>query len=652
MSLKRLVAPAVVTALLGGTLTALTAPAAAEPSWTAPDRAPGERVDLEGNGAGWIWNSSGSVRRDPSGTWSVGNDHFWRPGVTTAIDAYGNEAGVGLEDTGHCEMDYGGNLGREDENFTITVGYRRVGGSWRTQTLPGSWDACPGLSLKVAMDDAGTATVVWPGDGQLLTSRRVGAGRWTDPQPLGPVVSEYGTTPELDLATDGDGRAVAVWETPGGDLVQAVRSGAGRWSAPRVLDADVPGSLLELRLVGGAPEPVVATWVERDTVDNSSRLRAAFRGVDGRWRRPGTVAAAPGWIGRVSSTVHAKAATVAWFKGTDTRGGSVRAASGRLKGWSDPVVLGARLPRGTAPSVAASQLGTVVAWTAGDAESSWTMTALRRAGETGWSRRRLGAPVPLQADDLRNWQGAHDGAPRSIAYRPNQLTVLYTRHGASFSEFVDDTTPPRVRLRSRLRYLDPPWLPLRWKGLDDLTGARNFDVRVRTAGIRGRLSGWDRWKTRVSVGRARHRVHPGGTYCFSARARDRAGNRGRWSPMRCTSVPADDRALRASAGWRRVENRAAYRGTLTVAGRRGQRLRLDGVVARRLSLVVHTCPRCGTVRVRHGGRDLGVVDLRGPVHPERVIPLRRLGRVRKAPVVIRVTSQGKPVKIDGIIAQR
>jgi hypothetical protein len=40
----------------------------------------------------------------------------------------------------------------------------------------------------------------------------------------------------------------------------------------------------------------------------------------------------------------------------------------------------------------------------------------------------------------------------------------------------------------------------------------------------------------------------GYTYCFSARARDHAGNTSAWSAARCTTVPSDDRVLTPSGG--------------------------------------------------------------------------------------------------------
>jgi len=41
----------------------------------------------------------------------------------------------------------------------------------------------------------------------------------------------------------------------------------------------------------------------------------------------------------------------------------------------------------------------------------------------------------------------------------------------------------------------------------------------------------------------------GSQYCFSVRARDRAGNVGPWGAERCTSMALDDRSLSASSGW-------------------------------------------------------------------------------------------------------
>jgi hypothetical protein len=57
----------------------------------------------------------------------------------------------------------------------------------------------------------------------------------------------------------------------------------------------------------------------------------------------------------------------------------------------------------------------------------------------------------------------------------------------------------------------------------------------------------------------------GHEYCFSVRARDRAGNLSAWSAERCTAVPLDDRDLaRTTGGWTSSTASTAFAGTLVV----------------------------------------------------------------------------------------
>lgn len=191
-----------------------------------------------------------------------------------------------------------------------------------------------------------------------------------------------------------------------------------------------------------------------------------------------------------------------------------------------------------------------------------------------------------------------------------------------------------------------------WDATDELARPDTYDVRFRTAGRGGKLGRWHRWLTDTErVDRTFH-ARPGRTYCLAARSHDRVGNVGRWSPGRCTTTPLDDRAFAANSHrWDRVHSRSAYRDTLTVADRRGQTLRLDGVRATAVRLLVRTCPGCGEVVVGHRGKRIGVVDTGSSRARNRVILVRAYDRPRTGALVIR-TPGDRRVRIDGVIATR
>ncbi|MEP6762214.1 MAG: hypothetical protein ABJA93_12730, partial [Sporichthyaceae bacterium] len=74
----------------------------------------------------------------------------------------------------------------------------------------------------------------------------------------------------------------------------------------------------------------------------------------------------------------------------------------------------------------------------------------------------------------------------------------------------------------------------------------------------------------------------GYTYCFSVRARDRAGNVTQWSVPLCTAKMYDDRALSASGIWTRATGRSGfYQGSYSKSTRRYATLRMTGTRGRR-----------------------------------------------------------------------
>lgn len=73
-----------------------------------------------------------------------------------------------------------------------------------------------------------------------------------------------------------------------------------------------------------------------------------------------------------------------------------------------------------------------------------------------------------------------------------------------------------------------------WSGADAGSGVKNYDVAYKI----GRRGSWKRWKSGVTVLRARFTAKTGKTYFFRARARDKVGHIGAWSRLRRTIVTA------------------------------------------------------------------------------------------------------------------
>jgi len=188
-----------------------------------------------------------------------------------------------------------------------------------------------------------------------------------------------------------------------------------------------------------------------------------------------------------------------------------------------------------------------------------------------------------------------------------------------------------------------------WTATDDESGIASYDVRYRRTGWHSPSRPPRSWRLATTATKATFRGAPGSTYCFSTRARDRAGNRSPWSRQRCTALPLDDRALAARGAWRRTDVLGAYLDTVSTSRANGATLVRLGVRARRLSLIATRCPRCGTVSVYWNGSLLRTVRLDANLRRTRqVVRVAAFNNVERGSVLIRVASRGKPVAVDGL----
>jgi hypothetical protein len=113
---------------------------------------------------------------------------------------------------------------------------------------------------------------------------------------------------------------------------------------------------------------------------------------------------------------------------------------------------------------------------------------------------------------------------------------------------------------------------------------------------------------------------PGDRYCLSARARSPStGLVSPWSSMACTQIPLDDRALvRRTTGWTSLTGSAFYASTAARTSRSGAVLRLSGISAHRIAVIVETCPSCGSIGVYAHGKLQHVVSTRSATTRYRV----------------------------------
>jgi hypothetical protein len=140
----------------------------------------------------------------------------------------------------------------------------------------------------------------------------------------------------------------------------------------------------------------------------------------------------------------------------------------------------------------------------------------------------------------------------------------------------------------------------------------------------------------------------GRDYCFSARARDALGNTSGWTRARCTALPLDDRSLTRSCGWRVGTSSRDYAGTWARASNRGAQLTISGAQVRRIALVVLECPFCGSIAIYIGGSYWKTVNTHATTATYKLILLEGVTNLRSVTIVLKITSNGKPVTIDGL----
>lgn len=204
---------------------------------------------------------------------------------------------------------------------------------------------------------------------------------------------------------------------------------------------------------------------------------------------------------------------------------------------------------------------------------------------------------------------------------------------------MDSPLDPFVRAKS---------FQVSWSATDDKSGVASYDVAYREA-YDSALGELIAWLTDTSVTSATFVGKPGFSYCFSARATDGAGNSSDYTEERCTAVPLDDVQLRKSADWTRSTGSGYYLKTFTAGKERGAALSLASVTSDRLALVATRCPGCGTVKVFLGQTQLKKVSLNATrVMKKQLIPIKTFGSTATGKVKIVISSDGKPVKIEGL----
>ena len=305
--------------------------------------------------------------------------------------------------------------------------------------------------------------------------------------------------------------------------------------------------------------------------------------------------------------------------------------------------------------------------------------ALRTAGAPRISSYELTHPVHLRLRPLDGTLLQPAGSPSAYVVtagvaRPTALKVAAgTQADSTLPITVDQaaidnagvagpwthlaSTPAAVSLTAPTGVVTMPGqLWISWGRPVASSAVTSYQVRIRTATPTRAFTSWTvptAW-TAVTGTRVLAAISPGATECFSVRAKNRAGQVGPWSPVRCTSRPLDDRqASSLSRGWRVATSRSLYLGREVGMWLRGATWRLDGVTVARVGVVATTCPTCGSVRISLGARVLGTISLTTrTVVFQNVLTLPAFPTASGPLTLTVISPNGRYVWIDGVLASR
>lgn len=420
----------------------LADPAAAQDRWTAPQRLANDQaaiVNVTSSGSGDIFstyyaNGIFDVSRRPGGKWVRGRDPVGGDprvvGKGVVVDDDGNVT-VAYPVDGYCPDGGDHEWGEESDDFHIEGGFRPFRkDDWRRFRLPGEWDGCTQSVPALAVDARGTVTAVWSAEGSLYVAQRRLGQRWSKPVVIGRCP---GT--EFDVVATGR-KVTAVWAA--GSIRSVTSRTFGRWGTGRKV-AEIPGRGSpnrgeHLSVVGTGRGSLLAAWSDFTLRDREFYSRVRFASADrrGRWRAPRTVqriSVIPLRVQAVVTAAHGNRAVLAWHvkEPYADEGGPLRVQVRTRGGWSSPKLLDRRADLVGNNGVAATDDGTALVWTGGDAGNYFPLARTRR-----W-RGKWGATQLLTSQGPADEDLAADRVPWVVTWKPNVFTAAFPRGRETWS---------------------------------------------------------------------------------------------------------------------------------------------------------------------------------------------------------------------------
>jgi subtilisin family serine protease len=261
------------------------------------------------------------------------------------------------------------------------------------------------------------------------------------------------------------------------------------------------------------------------------------------------------------------------------------------------------------------------------------------------------AGLALAAQPLASPVEVEQALMRSATPLPGYVSYGRVNAPALLSELggITPVAPASTSIDPERQFQGAPTFAVAWSA----PAAVSYDVRFRRAGPKDAYDPYVVWQAGATATGADFRASPGSTYCFSTSVKDATAVPRPWGAEACTAVPLDDSSFRKRGLWKRKSGPGYYLGTFSVATKRGATLSLAGLEARRLALVATRCRGCGVVDVLLDGKRLKRINLASrSLHKLQVIQIASFPGVRHGTVLLRVTSSGKPVRIEGLGVSR
>ena len=216
-----------------------------------------------------------------------------------------------------------------------------------------------------------------------------------------------------------------------------------------------------------------------------------------------------------------------------------------------------------------------------------------------------------------------------------------------------DSTPPTVSLAALATVTPSTKVHVSWSGADALSGIAGYDVDQTGATWNGDYSAASAFMTATTSTSVDKIGTYGRTYCFTARAHDKAANTSAWTARRCTSIPLKSTQLTYSSGWA-TEANSVYFGAVAVrTSTYGARLTRTSIKAKQAWLLVTKCSFCGVVTVRWNGVTVANVNLYSPTTKrQQAVSVLSLGAPQLGTLTATLASHGKSAIIEGLAVYR